>query len=296
MGNQGHSSHDGRRVVELIRGGAIGKVREVHIWTNRPVWPQGVAKPAPVPAPATLDWDIWLGPADVDWGYHPDYAHFNWRGWVPFGTGALGDMGAHLIDFPFWALNPGLPVAIETRHTLWGGDANPWDGRGPDELTSFPLACVTHYRFASGLKMIWYDGGLMPPTPPGLPEGVSMNRGGGVLFVGDGGMLMHETYGRNPTLIGDGVAERAASIPQSLPRIEGGQSGHEMNWIRAIRGEEAISSPFEDAVPLNETMLLGMVALHAEQPIEYDGASGRITNAPGANRFLDREYREGWEF
>jgi hypothetical protein len=144
--------------------------------------------------------------------------------------------------------------------------------------------------------MIWYDGGLMPPTPPGLPEGVSMNRGGGVLFVGDGGMLMHETYGRNPTLIGDGVAERAASIPQSLPRIEGGQSGHEMNWIRAIRGEEAISSPFEDAVPLNETMLLGMVALHAEQPIVYDGASGRITNAPDANRFLDREYREGWEF
>ena len=108
-------------------------------------------------------------------------------------------------------------------------------------------------------------------------------------------MMMHETYGSKPTLIGDGVEARAAAIPQSLPRIAGGMGGHEMNWIRAIRGEEKISSPFEEAVPLTETMLLGMVALRAEQPIHYDGASGRITNAPEANRFLDREYRKGWE-
>ena len=112
MGNQGHSSDDGRRVVELIRGGAIGKVTDVHVWTNRPVWPQGVAKPDAQSAPDSMDWDLWLGPANVDWGYHPDYAHFNWRGWVPFGTGALGDMGAHLIDFPVWALEPGLPTRV----------------------------------------------------------------------------------------------------------------------------------------------------------------------------------------
>jgi predicted dehydrogenase len=298
MGNQGHSGDDGRRAVELIRGGAIGKVREVHVWTNRPVWPQGIARPTAQPTPASLDWDMWLGPAPVDWGYHPDYAHFNWRGWAPFGTGSLGDMGAHLIDFPVWALEPGLPTRVETRHTLWGGDTNPWDGRGPDELTSYPLANVTHYEFANAkdgpLAMTWYDAGLMPPTPEGLPAGRTMNRGGGVLYVGELGMLMHETYGNNPTLIGDGVEARAAAIPQSLPRIEGGQAGHEMNWIRAIRGEEAISSPFEVAVPLNETMMLGMVALRAEQPIEYDGAAGRITNVEDANRFLDRTYREGW--
>ena len=299
MGNQGHSGDDGRRAVELIRGGVIGRVREVHVWTNRPVWPQGIAKPAAQPKPASLDWDVWLGPAPVDWGYHPDYAHFNWRGWVPFGVGALGDMGAHLIDFPVWALEPGLPTRVETRHSPWGGDTNPWDGKGPDELTSYPLASVTHYEFgrAKGgpIRMTWYDGGLMPPTPEGLPKGRRMDPGGGVLYVGDRGMLMHETYGSKPTLIGDGVEERARAVPQSLPRIRGGIDGHEMNWIRAIRGEERISSPFEDAVPLNETMILGVVALRAGQPIEYDGASGRVTNVDEANRYLDRKYRPGWQ-
>ncbi len=299
MGNQGHSGDDGRRAVELIRGGVIGDVREVQIWTNRPVWPQGIARPAAQPKPASLDWDVWLGPAAVDWGYHPDYAHFNWRGWVPFGVGALGDMGAHLIDFPIWALEPGLPTRVETRHSAWGGDTNPWDGKGPDELTSYPLASITHYEFGNAggvpLRMTWYDGGLMPPTPLGMPAGASMNPGGGVLYIGDRGMLMHETYGQNPVLIGEGLEERAAAVPQSLPRIQGDRDGHEMNWIRAIQGQEAISSPFEVAVPLNETMILGMVALRAGQPIEYDGQAGRVTNVADANRFLDREYRKGWE-
>ncbi|HEX8668366.1 MAG TPA: Gfo/Idh/MocA family oxidoreductase [Allosphingosinicella sp.] len=299
MGNQGHSGDDGRRAVEWLRAGVIGKVREVHVWTNRPVWPQGVARPDPEQKPDSLDWDVWLGPAAVDWGYHPWYAHFNWRGWVPFGVGALGDMGAHLIDFPFWALEPGLPTRVETRHTLWGGDTNPWDGKGPEEYGSYPLASVTHYEFdkAKGgpVRMTWYDGGLMPETPQGLPADRKMDPGGGVLYVGDQGMLMHETYGLNPTLIGEGTQERAAAVPPSLPRIMGGMGGHEMNWIRAIRGEEKISSPFDYAVPLNETMVLGIVALKAEQPILYDGAAGRITNAPAANQYLDREYRKGWE-
>ena len=121
MGNQGHSGDDGRRVVELIRAGVIGPVHEVHVWTNRPIWPQGEARPPAQPLPPRLDWLVWLGPADVDWGYNADYAHFNWRGWLPFGTGALGDMGAHLIDFPVWALEPGLPTRVETRHTRWPG-------------------------------------------------------------------------------------------------------------------------------------------------------------------------------
>jgi predicted dehydrogenase len=299
MGNQGHSGDDGRRTVELIRGGVIGRVNHVHVWTNRPVWPQGIPKPPAQLKPPSMDWDVWLGPAKVDWGYHQDYAHFNWRGWVPFGVGALGDMGAHLIDFPFWALEPGLPTRIETRHSAWGGDTNPWDKKGPDELTSYPLASVTHYEFGNAkggpLAMTWYDGGLMPPTPEGMPKDRQMDPGGGVLYIGDRGMMMHETYGNQPTLIGEGVEERARAVPQTLPRIKDGQGGHEMNWIRAIRGEEKISSPFEYAVPLNETMILGVVALRAEQPIEYDGARGRITNSEDANRYLDREYRKGWE-
>jgi predicted dehydrogenase len=299
MGNQGHSGDDGRRTVELIRGGVIGKVSQVHVWTNRPIWPQGEARPAAVPAPPTLDWNLWLGPATVNWGYNPDYAHFNWRGWVPFGVGALGDMGAHLIDFPVWALQPGLPTRVETRHSRWGGDDDVWDGRPPADLGSYPLASVTHYEFGNAkggpVTLTWYDGGLMPPTPHEFPVGARMNPDGGVLYIGDRGMLMHETYGEKPVLIGEGVQERAAAVPMSLPRIQGGRDGHEMNWIRAIRGEEAISSPFEVAVPLNETMILGMVALRADQPIEYDGNAGRVTNIPDANRFLEREYRDGWK-
>ena len=300
MGNQGHSGNDGRRVVELIRAGVIGPVREVHVWTNRPVWPQGVNKPAAVPAPPSLDWQTWLGPADVDWGYNPDYAHFNWRGWTPFGSGALGDMGAHLIDFPFWALDPGLPTRVETRHTRWPGNPSLWDtAKQPAVLTGYPEATLSHYEFghAKGgpLTMIWYDGGLEPPTPRGFPSNLKMSGDGGVLFVGAKGMLMHETYGEKPVLIGEGLDEAAAKVPQSLPRIEGGIGGHEMNWIRAIRGEEKVSCPFEYACRLNETMNLGVVAMLADQAIEYDGAAGRITNLPDANRHLGRQYRKGWE-
>jgi len=299
MGAQGHSGDDGRRVVELIRAGVIGKVSHVHVWTNRPVWPQGVPRPAAQPIPDGLDWQTWLGPADVDWGFHPDYAHFNWRGWIPFGCGALGDMGAHLIDFPFWALEPGLPTRIETRHSRWAGARDLWDSSRPPELTSFPLACITHYEFGKArggpLRMTWYDGGLLPPTPPGFPPERRMSPDGGVLFVGSRGMLMHETYGSRPVLIGEGLEERAKKVPQSLPRIQGGMAAHEMNFIRAIRGEEAASCPFDYAVPLNETMILGIVALKAGQPIEWDGDAGRITNAPDANRHLTRIYRKGWE-
>jgi predicted dehydrogenase len=299
MGNQGHSGDDGRRVVELIRAGVIGPVREVHVWTNRPVWPQGEAKPAPTPAPASLDWPIWLGPAEVDWGYNADYAHFNWRGWLPFGSGALGDMGAHLIDFPVWALEPGLPTRVETRHSRWPGGASLWDTKRPAELDSYPLASVTRYEFAAAkggpLRLIWYDGGLLPPTPPGFPPTLPMNPEGGVLYIGARGMLMHETYGQRPMLIGEGLEDAARVVPVSLPRIQGGLPGHEMNWVRAIRGEEAISCPFEYAAPLVETMGLGVVALMADQAIDYDAASGRITNVADANRYLGRTYRKGWE-
>ena len=143
--------------------------------------------------------------------------------------------------------------------------------------------------------MTWYDGGILPPTPPGFPPGLTMNPDGGVLFVGAKGMLMHETYGEKPVLIGEGLEEKAKKIPQTLPRIIGGLGGHEQNWIRAIRGEENISCPFDYAVPLNETMILGIVALKADQPLEYDGVAGRVTNAAEANAYLTRQYRKGWE-
>jgi hypothetical protein len=143
--------------------------------------------------------------------------------------------------------------------------------------------------------MPWYAGAILPPTPPGFPADLVMSPDGGVLFVGTRGMLMHETYGEKPVLIGEGVEARAQKIAQSLPRIKGGLQGHEQNWIRAIRGEEPVSCPFEYGVRLNETMILGIVALKADKPIDYDGAAGRITNAPDANQYLGREYRKGWE-
>jgi predicted dehydrogenase len=304
MGCQGHSGDDGRRVVELIRGKAIGRIKEVHVWTNRPVWPQGIARPPPQPTPPDLDWPTWLGPANVDWGYNPDYAAFNWRGWVPFGCGALGDMGAHLIDFPFWALEPGLPTKIETRHSRWPGNPDLWSTRRPAVLEGFPLAEITHYEFAHAprklvaggtLHMTWYDGGILPPTPLGFPADLHMNPEGGVLFVGTEGMLMHETYGERPVLIGEGLTEKAARIPHSLPRIAGGMWAHEQNWIRAIRGEEKVSCPFEYGARLNETMILGIVALKADRAIEWDAAAGRVANAPDADQYLTREYRKGWE-
>jgi predicted dehydrogenase len=299
MGNQGHSGDDGRRVVELIRGGVIGPVREVHVWTNRPNWPSGSPRPAAQATPEGMEWDAWLGPANVDWGFHPDYAHFNWRGWQPFGVGAIGDMGAHLIDFPFWALEPGLPTRIETRFSPWGGDPNPSDGKVPEELANYPRTCMTFYEFGNAkngpLRMTWYDGGMMPPTPKDLPADFKIDPNGGVMFVGDRGLLFHETYGNRPRLVGEGLEERAAAIPQSLPRIQGSIGGHEQNWIRAIKGQEKISCPFEYAVGLNETMVLGLAAMHAQQPIDYDGAAGRITNVSGPNPYMDRVYRKGWE-
>jgi hypothetical protein len=144
--------------------------------------------------------------------------------------------------------------------------------------------------------MTWYDGGILPETPPGFPANLKMSPDGGVLFVGAKGMLMHETYGEKPVLIGEGLDEKARKIAPSLPRIaDGGMAAHEMNWIRAIRGEEKISCPFEYATRLNETMILGIVALKADQAIEYDGAAGKVTNVADANQYLARQYRKGWE-
>ena len=208
-------------------------------------------------------------------------------------------MGAHLMDFPVWALELGLPTKVETRHTLWGGDTDPWDYKRPEVLTSYPLAAITYYEFGNAkdgpVRIVWQDGGLAPPTVPDLPADRIMEEEGGVLYTGDKGMLLHDTYGSKPTLIGAEAIARGAKIPQSLPRIIDGTKGHENNWIRAIRGEEKISNPFETSGPLTEAMLLGVVAMYAGKPITYDGAAGTITNLSGMDHLLDREYRKGWE-
>jgi predicted dehydrogenase len=323
MGNQGHSSNDARLINEWIGAGILGPVHEVHVWTNRPVvyWPQGLPRPtglapADVPGafgniwtyrhvqdvlaaamgsggapPAGLDWNLYLGPIAENVPYHPIYHPFNWRGWLAFGSGALGDMGAHLIDHPFWALELNAPSSIEATSTPWGGS--------PAEPVSFPISTCVHYQFAARgasppVKLSWFDGGIYPPRPDLLPDEVALKSEGGVIYLGEKGILLHDTYGANPRLYPQELMDAAAAVPQSTPRIAW---SHEFNWTKAIRGEAKASSPIEYAARLTETMLLGNVALRAGQgrKILYDGETGRITNIAEANQYLTREYREGWK-
>ena len=318
MGNQGHSSDDARLINEWVQAGVIGPVREVYVWTNRPIWPQGIPRPGDASAqdpnappswnrravtdrhaialdgnyrvPSGMNWELYLGPVKDDVAYHPIYHPFNWRGWVEFGVGALGDMGAHLIDHPYWALELGYPTSIEASSTPWGGSA-----RDPD---SYPLAMTATYEFSArgarpAVRMYWYDGGLLPPRPALLPDSVQLDPTGGVLFIGERGLLMHETYGKNPKLYPESLSQEAARVPKSMPRIA---EKHEMNWVRACKGETTATSPFDYAAPLTEVMLLGMVALRAGQGrrILYDAQNMNITNVPEANQYLTRDYRGGW--
>ncbi len=334
MGNQGHSHEGTRRIVELIRGGAIGPVREVHVWTDRPqrYWAQGIPRPGsgtprpqpavvaatgsagdPAPAPPRrwnmrtvddailaamaedphtpppgLDWQLFLG-AVKDVEYHPVYHPFSWRGWADFGVSAIGDMGAHLIDQPFWALDLGFPTSVTSTSTPWGSPAS-----APG---SYPLAMTTRYEFAARgsmppVALTWYDGGLTPFVAPEIPR--PGGDGGGGIFIGEKGYLTYETYGDNPKVYPESVASASASIPRSLPRVD---IPHELDWARACKGQGTPSAPFEYSARLTETMLLGVVALRAGQgkQLLYDGAAMKVTNAPEANAYLTREYRAGWE-
>jgi predicted dehydrogenase len=306
QGNQRHSGDDNRRVVEYIREGAIGDVREVHVWTNRPFgfWPQGVPRPAPMPAdarqlgwderglmariaaamkgdyrvPERLSWNLFLGVApEVE--YHPVYHPFNWRGWVDWGQGALGDMGAHLIDFPVWALDLPLPTIIETESTPFNG-------------ASYPAATTTYYEFPmkkGNVKLTWYDGGFMPPDPEEL-GGEALNPGGGILFVGKKGKLVHD--GAMPRLLPASKHNAYGAPKARLSRVP--HEDHEMNWINAIKGKDELSSGFAYGAHLTEIMLLGIASLRAKSKLYYDTVNMRVTNNPGANQFLTREYRNGY--
>jgi len=238
--------------------------------------------------PAGLHWDLFLGPAG-DVPYHPVYHPFSWRGWPDFGVSAIGDMGAHLIDQPFWALGLEHPTSIVSSSTPWGGTTN--------EPGAYPLAMTTRYEFAARgqqppVTLTWYDGGLMPTLFTDIP--FPKGDGGGGIFVGERGYLTYQTYGENPLVYPEPVAQVAASVPATFPRIS---VSHEVNWAQACKGEAQASSPFDYAAKLTETMLLGIVALRAGQGkrIDYDGARMQVTNAPEANVFLTREYRKGWE-
>jgi predicted dehydrogenase len=304
-GNQRHSDDDNRRSVEYIKAGAIGDVHEVHVWTNRPFgfWPQGVPRPSAAspanrgwddrgmsariaaamnadqkPVPAGLNWDLFLGVApEVE--YHPVYHPFNWRGWVDWGQGALGDMGAHLIDFPVWSLELPLPSIIETESTPFNG-------------ASYPAATTTYYEFKGKdgiIKMTWYDGGLMPPDPEELGD-EKLNTGGGILWIGSKGKLLFDSA--QPRLLPATKHNSYGPPKERLPRVPHGD--HEMNWINTIKGKDQLSSGFEYGTHLTEIMLLGIASLRAKSRLHYDGANMRVTNTEAANQFLTRQYRKGY--
>jgi predicted dehydrogenase len=285
MGNQGHSSEEIRVLCEMIQAGAIGDIREVHAWTDRPFWAQGVGRPKNKPwPPFELDWNLWLGPAPKR-PYNPCYHPFAWRGWLDFGTGSLGDMGCHIMDHAFWALKLGHPASVEAyvSHRV----VKNWEK--VENKETYPDASIVRYEFpARGdlppVKLTWYDGGLKPPRPAELEKERNLPANG-VIFIGDKGVIMD---GR---LIPDSKMTELPRPPKTIPRITG---THEQNWIDACKGGPAACSNFEYAGPLTEVVLLGNIAVRTASRIEWDGPNMKITNVPEANELLSRNYRQGW--
>ncbi|MBN2128894.1 MAG: Gfo/Idh/MocA family oxidoreductase [Sedimentisphaerales bacterium] len=294
MGNQGHSSNEIRLLCEWIQDGAIGPVREVYAWSDRPVggapWSDFpiMARPKEMPPiPKTLDWDLWLGPVKHR-PYHPIYCPLSWRGWWDFGTGALGDMGCHILDPAFWALKLGSPTRVEAATTHY-----------KPEIASetYPRASMVRYEFpARGdmppVKLTWFDGRLMPPRPRDLEPGRNLGTNG-ALLMGDKGTIMHGSHGAGGVRIIPETKMRAyGRPPKTLPRVKG---GHEQDWVRACKDGKPASSNFEYGGTLTEMVLLGVLAMRLKNtPLEWDAANLKVTNCDEAAQYVKPVFREGW--
>lgn len=327
MGNQGSAEDGLRRAVEVVQAGLIGSVREVHVWSNRPVWPQGMDRPAGSdPVPATLNWDGWLGPAKfrpykstwpADHGARADrsgvYAPFNWRGWQDFGTGALGDMACHTANMPFRALKLGYPSEIEAESSGINHE-------------SYPLKSKIRFLFPErdGLAPVnfyWYDGGDPLPDNPYRHDGnnkpakeiiadiedmMGTVPGSGCLLIGDKGRLFSkDDYGAQfyvrlndeKELVISQNHEAVKTVPQIIPRnaFKGDVDfRHHQEWIAGCKGGPTPYSNFDIAAYLTEIILLGCVALRTGKKLEWDGPNMRATNAPEAMQFVKRDNRNGW--
>ncbi|MDQ1255962.1 MAG: hypothetical protein QG656_557 [Candidatus Hydrogenedentes bacterium] len=301
LGNWGHANEGIRLVCEWIWDEAIGSVREVHAWANRPGgwWPYGIDRPKDEPpVPPGLDWDLWLGPAPSR-PYHPAYHPFIWRGWWDFGCGSLGDLGCHILDPVVWALRLGPPESVEASSVRLNSAATPFEVELPPQSVhpeTTTAGAMVHWTFPArgdlpSVELTWYDGGLMPPRPRELDPGRQMgNPDGGVLFVGDKGKLLCGCYGESPRLIPETAMKAYTQAPQSLPR----SIGHYEEWVRACKGGEPAGSNFDYSGPLTEIVLLGIAAIRANTRLEWDAGKIEFPNAPDANRFLRHTYREGW--
>ncbi len=285
MGNQGNAGDNLRLATEWVQSGALGEVKEVHSWSNRPIWPQGIERPGGThEVPADLDWDLWLGPSG-ERPYHPDYHPFKWRGFWDFGTGALGDMGCHILNWPFTALSLGLPATFECLVQQGMTKESP------------PLKSVIAYDFPAtekrpAVRVYWHDGGLTPTE--GL-SGIPRNNKGefpdnGTLFVGENGKLWAE-YDKAPIIVPTSRKGDFKQPEKTLPR----SPGHYEEWLDACKGGQAAGSDFvAKACRLTEFVLLGNLAVRAGKKIEWDAAAGRAKNAPELDRYIHRDYRPGW--
>ncbi len=308
MGNQGGSGDGVRTMKEIYDAGLIGDVTRIKAWTNRPIWPQGLATPSgKFEVPKEVDWDLWLGPAaSID--YHPDYLPFNWRGFTAFGTGALGDMACHVWDPAFRILPIDYPTEVECSMN------GKWSTTSKEIFTpeSFPGSSILHFKFPGkkgkpDIKLTWMDGGLLPERPDELSPNEAMGDwNGGIIFEGTKGKLMADCYGANPRLLPLSKM-KDLQLQKTLARVP---EGHYVQWVNgclAGYGKKELSCPFDYAGPFTESVLLGALAIRTYQlktaegkvpgrkKLLWDAINMKITNLDEANQFVKREYRKGWE-
>lgn len=287
MGNQGHAGEGIRLIREWVEAGLIGNVQEVHFWTNRPIWPQAIDRPLEeYYVPATLDWNLWLGPSP-ERPYHPSYEPFNWRGWWDFGTGALGDMACHIMDAAFWTLDLGFPAHVTVEYTKLYPETAPRGSRiayaFPAKGSRGPVTCV------------WRDGGLLPARPPEIPADAEwpFDPDGGQLWIGDKGKLIAGTYGGDPKLL-DPKADaevRAHPLPEKYPRTKGAH----VEWTDAVKGTGKTGSSFDGyAGPLTQMVLIGDLAVRAGRSLDFNPATGEVLTAGIPAEWITPAYRAGW--
>ena len=315
MGNQGASNPDQLQIQKWINDDRIGAISKVQVWTNRPVWPQGGEMPVPNASakPETLNWDQWLGPA-AETPYVPEMHPFNWRGWWNFGTGALGDMGCHLIDIPFKALGLKYPTDVECSvgsvyEKMWTANYFP-EGCPPSSSVSLHFEATE--KNSIPLQMTWSDGGIKPFHPDLVPADVPIEANG-VIMIGEKGVITCDAYGTDPKMYLKGEPV----ITAEKVKIDEPEYGHQRQWVDACKAgfnsteHQSLTSSFDYSGPLTETVLMGNIAIRSYM-LREDGANGRpqfvgrkklvwdgeamkIKNLESANQFVGRDYRKGWE-
>ncbi|HID77346.1 MAG TPA: Gfo/Idh/MocA family oxidoreductase [Planctomycetaceae bacterium] len=282
-------------IARAVKQGAIGRLREIHNWTNRPVWPQYSEIPTErPPVPKGFDWDLWLGPA-LDRPYHPHYTHTVFRGWYDFGGGSMADMGIYSLWPVFTTLDLDVPISAQAwaTHTCAIRDHV---SRPVKNDFAYPIGCTIRLRFAAHgdraqLDLFWYDGGMKPRLPDEVEAQDVELAGEGILFVGENGSILAGFHGQNPELFARGK-RRPLRPPE--PPADGGRRGHGL-WVEAIRGGRASPGNFLNAAAITDAVNLGTVALRAGTRVLFDSDKMEVTYPAEANRYLRREYREGWE-